>query len=62
MHPLKAAIEMLHQHASRMHEAAQTTDFDDKHKVAEMVLGLMPEIVEAMQGVMAAVIAFFATR
>lgn len=64
MHPLKAAIELLHNESARLHEATKDFEFtaEEKDKLIDVLLGFIPGAIDAAQGFISAVVAFIATR
>lgn len=62
MHPIKSAINALHHHTGALQQATAHIDFEEKHKVTEVLIGLLPEVAAAAQELILAAFAYLSTR
>lgn len=64
MHPLKAAAHALHAEAAKLHHTIDAIDLAtaEKDSVWGILTGMLPDIFEAVQGLVAATMAYLSTR
>ena len=64
VHPVKAAIDGLHHASTALHEATQDLSItaETKKDFAEILLGLLPGVIEAAQGLWVAATTYLMSR
>lgn len=62
LHPIQRAVEALHHHTTMLHHATAHIDFGEKHKVVEILLGLLPEVAAAAQELIFAAFTYLSER
>lgn len=60
MHPIKAAIEALHAHTTKMHIASQTAT--DNDGLVGLLVGMLPDLIEAANELVIASFQFLTNR